>query len=60
MTLAYVGTKGPHLLIFYDVNRPAYDTPAIKPYPRLGTVPVNDTSGNSIYHGLHAANWNGT
>ncbi len=53
MTLAYVGTKGTHLSTFYDVNRPAYDT-GIKPYPLLGTVPVNDTSGNSIYHGLHA------
>jgi hypothetical protein len=53
MTLAYVGTKGTHLSTFYDVNRPAYDT-GIKPYPLLGTVPVNDTSGDSIYHGLHA------
>jgi len=53
MTLAYVGTKGTHLSTFYDVNRPAYDT-GVKPFPLLGTVPVNDTSGKSIYHGLHA------
>lgn len=53
MTLAYVGTKGTHLSTFYDINRPAYDT-GIKPFPLLGTVPVNDTSGDSIYHGLHA------
>lgn len=52
-TLAYVGTKGTHLSTFYDVNRPAYDT-GIKPYPNLGTIPVNDTEGASIYHGLHA------
>lgn len=52
LTLAYVGTKGTHLSTFYDVNRPSYTT-GIKPYPLLGTVPVNDTSGNSIYHGLH-------
>ncbi len=52
VTLAYVGTKGTHLSTFYDINRPAYGT-GIKPYPLLGTVPVNDTSGNSIYHGLH-------
>jgi hypothetical protein len=52
VTVAYVGTKGTHLSTFYDVNRPAYDT-GIKPFPLLGTVPVNDTSGNSIYHGLH-------
>jgi len=54
LTLAYVGTKGTHLSTFYDVNRPAYDTATAYPFPGLGTVPVNDTSGNSIYHGLHA------
>jgi hypothetical protein len=54
MTIAYVGTKGTHLSTFYDVNRPIYDSANVKPYPLLGTVPVNDTSGNSIYHGLHA------
>ena len=54
MTLAYVGTKGTHLSTFYDVNRALYDTPTTNPFPGLGTVPVNDTSGNSIYHGLHA------
>ena len=54
MTLAYVGTKGTHLSTFYDVNRAAYDTDGVQPYPGLGTVPVNDTSGNSIYNGLHA------
>jgi len=53
LTVAYVGTKGTHLSTFYDVNRPAYNT-GIKPYPLLGTVPVNDTSGDSIYNGLHA------
>jgi len=54
MTLAYVGTKGTHLSTFYDVNRPIYDTATTYPFPGLGTVPVNDTSGNSIYNGLHA------
>lgn len=54
MTVAYVGTKGSHLSTFYDVNRPAYNSNSVKPYPLLGTVPVNDTSGSSIYHGLHA------
>jgi outer membrane receptor protein involved in Fe transport len=53
VTLAYVATKGTHLSTFYDVNRPAYGT-GVKPYPLLGTVPVNDTRGGSIYHGLHA------
>ena len=53
LTLAYVGTKGTHLSTFYDVNRPFYDTPATYPFPGLGTVPVNDTSGDSIYNGLH-------
>ena len=53
LTLAYVGTKGTHLSTFYDVNRPAYNT-GTKLFPLLGTVPVNDTSGDSIYHGLHA------
>ena len=53
VTLAYVGTKGMHLSTFYDVNRPAYNT-GVYPFPGLGTVPVNDTSGNSIYNGLHA------
>ena len=52
LTLAYVGTKGSHLSTFYDVNRPAYDT-GVKPYPLLGTVPVNDTSGTSLYNGAH-------
>ena len=60
LTLAYVGTKGTHLSTFYDVNRAAYDsatvahTGGIQLFPALGTVPVNDTSGNSIYHGMHA------
>lgn len=54
MTLAYVGTKGTHLSTFYDVNRPYYNTPTTYPFPGLGTVPVNDTSGDSIYHGLQA------
>ncbi len=55
MTIGYVGTKGTHLSTFYDVNRTVYNsTPNDKAYPLLGTVPVNDTSGNSIYHGLHA------
>ncbi len=52
-TLAYVGTRGSHLSTFYDVNRPAYDT-GVKPYPLLGTIPVNNTEGSSIYHGMHA------
>ena len=54
LTLAYVGTKGTHLSTFYDVNRNIYGTDGVKPFPALGTVPVNDTSGNSIYHGMHA------
>ncbi len=56
VTLAYVGTKGEHLSTFYDINRPFYDgtSSSDKPYPLLGTVPVNDTEGSSIYHGLHA------
>ncbi len=60
LTLAYVGTKGTHLSTFYDVNRAAYNTATVantggtKLFPALGTVPVNDTSGNSIYHGMHA------
>lgn len=52
LTLAYVGTKGTHLSTFYDINRPAYNA-GIKRFPSLGTIPVNDTSGDSIYHGLH-------
>jgi hypothetical protein len=54
LTLGYVGTKGTHLSTFYDVNRTIYDSASVKPFPALGTIPVNDTSGNSIYHGLHA------
>jgi hypothetical protein len=54
LTLAYVGTKGTHLSTFYDVNRAEYGTDGVKPFQALGTVPVNDTSGNSIYHGFHA------
>ena len=54
LTLAYVGTKGTHLSTFYDVNRNIYGTNGVKPFPALGTIPVNDTSGNSIYHGMHA------
>jgi len=53
LTLAYVGTKGSHLSTFYDINRPAYNT-GIKPYPLLGTIPVNDTRGSSSYNGMHA------
>jgi len=53
VTLAYVGTHGTRLSTFYDINRPAYDT-GVKPFPALGTIPVNDTRGGSIYHGLQA------
>jgi len=53
LTLAYVGTKGTHLSTFYDVNRNIYNTNGTQPFPGLGTVPVNDTSGNSIYNGAH-------
>jgi outer membrane receptor protein involved in Fe transport len=54
MTLAYVGNKGAHLSTFYDVNRAIYGTAGVQPFPGLGTVPVNDTSGSSVYNGLHA------
>jgi hypothetical protein len=53
LTLAYVGTHGTHLSTFYDINRPAYVT-GVHPYPGLGTVPANDTEGESIYNGLQA------
>jgi hypothetical protein len=52
-TLAYVGTHGTRLSTFYDINRPAYNT-GVKLYPALGTIPVNDTRGGSVYHGLQA------
>jgi len=51
VSLGYVGTKGTHLSTYYDANRPAYNT-GILPYPKLGHIAVNDTSGNSIYNGM--------
>jgi len=57
LTVAYVGTKGTHLLQSININQPVPgDGPvdARRRYPRNATVRMQTTRGNSAYHSLQA------
>ena len=59
--VTYVGNKGTRLVRTVDINQ-AYPVPGLvqpeiqprRPIPGFGSVPVLQSSGNSIYHGLLA------
>src|SRR5437667_12309780 len=57
--VSYIGSKGTRLVRTVDVNQ-AYPVPGFvqpevqqrRPLPAFGSVPVLQSSGSSIYHGL--------
>ena len=53
----YVGTKGTHLPVFYNVNDPFPGAGAVqarRPFQRFGNVSFTNPMGNSSYQGLEA------
>jgi len=56
MSLAYVGTKGTHLVTYYNYNRQYYDSPQnTVNWPALGAINTQATIGNSTYNALQAS-----
>ena len=55
-SIAYVGDRGKNLVRNYNFNQPFYDTNPFLPnhnfFPQLGSVTVQDDSGNSTYNSL--------
>jgi outer membrane receptor protein involved in Fe transport len=58
VSLAYVGDRGKNLTRNYNINQQFYGVavsdPAHNLFPQLGTIGVQDNSGNSNYHSLQA------
>jgi hypothetical protein len=56
LEVAYVGSKGTHLLDSRDINQPAPSTnpELIRPNPYYSDVDIVETEANSIYHSLQA------
>jgi Carboxypeptidase regulatory-like domain len=58
VSLAYVGDRGVHLTRNYNANQQLYGVstsdPARELYPQLGSITVQDNSGNSHYNSLQA------
>jgi hypothetical protein len=56
ISVAYVGDRGIHLTRNYNANQQLYGVSAKAPnrdlYPQLGTITVQDDSGNSHYNSL--------
>lgn len=53
LSVGYVGTTGKHLMFYYDTNRQVFNSPnGTRSYPQLGSVNVQESRGNSIYHAL--------
>ncbi len=53
MTMSYVGTKGTHLMTYFNYNRQYYDSPSnTVNYPALGGINVQDAIGTSNYNAL--------
>jgi hypothetical protein len=53
--IAYVGTAGRHLMMYYNLNRQLFSQPSgTRLYPQLGDINAQDARGNSAYHGLQA------
>jgi hypothetical protein len=55
-SIAYVGDRGKNLVRNYNFNQPFYDTNPFlanhDAFPQLGSVTVQDNSGNSTYNSL--------
>ncbi|MDR3746757.1 MAG: TonB-dependent receptor [Acidobacteriota bacterium] len=55
MSLAYVGTKGTHLVTYYNYNRQYYNSPQnTVNFPQLSAINTQATIGNSSYNALQA------
>ncbi len=58
VSLAYVGDRGVHLTRNYNANQQLYGVSTSDPghdlYPQLGSITVQDNSGNSHYNSLQA------
>jgi hypothetical protein len=57
--VGYVGNKGTKLVKTVDINQafpvPGFTQPSVqsrRPFPAFGAIPLLQSSGNSIYHGL--------
>lgn len=51
----YVGTKGSHFYVHYDINQPGPGAGAVqprRPYPALGGIQWTTPAGSSTYHSL--------
>jgi hypothetical protein len=54
-SLAYVGDRGKNLTRNYNINNQLYGLPPNQiAFPNLGSINVQDNSGNSNYHSLQA------
>jgi hypothetical protein len=51
VSLSYVGAQGKKLVSYYNLNQQAFGTGARR-FQNLGNVTVQETRGNSIYHGM--------
>lgn len=55
LSIGYVGTAGHHLMTYYDYNRQYFNAPVgAKNFPAMGSITVQETRGNSVYHSLQA------
>ena len=54
VSLAYVGDRGIHLTRNYNQNQNLYVGGGSPPFPALGSVTVQDNSGNSYYNSMQA------
>lgn len=61
-SMTYVGTKGTHLVTYYNYNRQEYNTfpcsltaPSGCNFPALGAINTQATIGNSSYNGLQTS-----
>ncbi len=55
LSLAYVGTKGTHLMTYVNLNQQELNSASgTKPYPNLGNVVLEGAIGNSSYNALQA------
>ena len=65
LEVAYVGSKGTHLIDSRDINQPPPSNAAslIRPNPAFGDVDIIESHANSVYHSLQARFqqrlWNG-
>ncbi|HYG98551.1 MAG TPA: TonB-dependent receptor [Terriglobales bacterium] len=53
VSVAYVGTSGDKLMTYYNMNKSDIKT-GLRLFPNLNQVNVQDSRGESVYHGLQA------